>query len=678
MNRKRAVKILLLVVGIFFLVSLVSIPSQAAGLIDETIDSTNNYSKYPVDNYQLDYFVDSSWDWLPWNWGDGIGKSVMYGIYAITNLIWLFSVYLSNATGYLVGEAYSLDFISDTTEAIGRNIQTLAGINENGFMATGFYPGMLLLLILIIGIYVTYTGLIKRETTKAIGALTSFLTIFLLSSAFIAYSTSYISRINEFSADISNAALDVGSRMTMPNSESNSKSSVDAIRDSLFEIQVKQPWMILQYGDSDSEAIAAERVESLESTSPFANKGKDRIEIVKKEINDNDNDNMTITKTINRLGVAIFIFLFNIFISVFVFILTGIMIFSQILFIIFAVFLPISFLLSMIPSFNHLMKTTIMRLFNVIMMRAGITLVLTISFSLSAMVYSLTVNQPFFIVAFLQIVVFAGIYFKLNDLMGMMALNSGDSQSIGGRVMRRPKQTARRTIRKLAIGGLALKGLGFSRKESAKKNEPDKKKKQERSKENPSQKKRQQPENNTLPVRQKQSGEKKGQTNQRRTTKQSNSKEHSPEKKKQEAARKFKQASLKETKPENKRSISETRTKKNRDVKRKKAPMRTLEKTYKTPVKHLSPSTEQREGKRKSNVSSKATKDISNTKNASKLPPSNSSNRKSVSNKQTHSLDKGKAIQREVNRMQEERKTTNKGLSTKKNEEIQGKGAKRK
>ncbi|MFR6302876.1 MAG: CD3337/EF1877 family mobilome membrane protein, partial [Enterococcus avium] len=472
MTKKRVIKILLAIAGIFFLLSVISITSQAAGLIDETIDTSNNYSKYPLENYQLDYFVDSSWDWLPWNWGDGIGKSVTYGIYAITNFVWIISVYLSNATGYLVSEAYSLDFISDTTEAIGRNIQTLAGINEQGFMSKGFYPGLLLLLILIMGIYVTYTGLIKRETTKATGALVSFLTIFLLSSSFIAYSTSYISRINEFSADISNAALDVGSSMTMPNSETSGKSSVDAIRDSLFEIQVKQPWMILQYGDSDLETVGEERVEALESTSPFANKGKDRVEIVKEEINDRENDNMTITKTINRLGVAVFIFLFNILISIFVFILTGIMIFSQVLFIIFAVFLPISFLLSMIPSFNHLMKTTIMRLFNVIMMRAGITLVLTISFSLSAMVYSLTATQPFFVVAFMQIVIFAGIYFKLNDLMGMMALNSTDSQSTGGRVMRRPKQTATRAIRKLAVGGLVMKGLGFIRKEGSK-NKPE-------------------------------------------------------------------------------------------------------------------------------------------------------------------------------------------------------------
>ena len=76
----------------------------------------------------------------------------------------------------------------------------------------------------------------------------------------------------------------------------------------------------------------------------------------------------------NRLGSWSLV-LFNIGISFFVFLLTGIMLFSQILFIIFAMFLPISFLLSMLPTYESLGKMAIIRLFNTIMMRAGVTLV---------------------------------------------------------------------------------------------------------------------------------------------------------------------------------------------------------------------------------------------------------------------------------------------------------------
>lgn len=122
----------------FFLLLSVGIIAQATGLVDDTINANNRYSQYPLDNFQLDFYVDSSWDWLPWNWGDGIGKQVMYGLYAITNFIWTISLYLSNATGYLIQEAYKLDFITDTAEAIGKNMQTIAGVSADGFQIRDF------------------------------------------------------------------------------------------------------------------------------------------------------------------------------------------------------------------------------------------------------------------------------------------------------------------------------------------------------------------------------------------------------------------------------------------------------------------------------------------------------------------------------------------------------------
>ena len=432
-------RVLLALLLILLLLTVFGTAAHAAGLVDDTVDAANEYSKYPLDNYQLDFYVDSGWDWLPWNWLDGIGKQVMYGLYAITNFIWTISLYLSNATGYLIQEAYSLDFISSTADSIGKNMQTLAGVTTGGLSSEGFYIGFLLILILVVGIYVAYTGLIKRETTKAIHAVVNFVVVFVLSAAFIAYAPDYIGKINEFSADISNASLTLGTKIVLPNSESQGKDSVDLIRDSLFSIQVKQPWLLLQYGNSDVESLGADRVERLLSTSPDENNGQDREEIVVEEIEDRENTNLTITKTINRLGTVFFLFMFNIGISVFVFLLTGIMIFSQVLFIIYAMFLPVSFLLSMVPSFEGMSKRAITKLFNTILTRAGITLIITVAFSISTMLYNLSGEYPFFLTAFLQIVTFAGIYFKLGDLMGMFSLQSGDSQSMGSRIMRRPR-----------------------------------------------------------------------------------------------------------------------------------------------------------------------------------------------------------------------------------------------
>ena len=457
-------KMALFVVALsLILLSLLGTVAHATGLVDDTINAENLYSKYPLSNYQLDFYVDNSWSWLPWNWLDGIGKSVQYGLYCITNFVWTISLYLSNATGYVVQEAYKLDFINDMADSIGKSIQTLAGVTSNGFSSSGFYVGFLLLIILVVGLYVAYTGLIKRETSKALHAVINFVVVFVLSASFIAYAPDYIKKINEFSSDISTASLDLGTKIMLPNSDSEGKDSVDLIRDSLFSIQVEQPWLLLQFGNSNAEEIGADRVEALVSASPEDEDGKTREEVVKTEIEDNDNNNLTIPQVVNRLGMVFFLLFFNLGITIFVFLLTGMMLFSQILFIIFAMFLPISFLLSMIPSYESMAKQAIVRVFNTIMTRAGITLIVTVAFSISSMFYNISTDYPFFMVAFLQIVCFAGIYMKLGDLMSMFSLNANDSQSMGRRIFRRPylfmrhraRRMEHRIARAVSAGGIS-------------------------------------------------------------------------------------------------------------------------------------------------------------------------------------------------------------------------------
>ena len=453
-------QVLLAVTVTLVLLSLLGTVAHASGLVDDTVNADNLYSKYPLSNYQLDFYVDNSWSWLPWNWLDGIGKSVQYGLYCITNFVWTISLYLSNATGYVVQQAYKLDFINDMADSIGKSIQTLAGVTENGFSSSGFYVGFLLIIILIVGVYTAYTGLLKRETSKALHAVINFVVVFIVSASFIAYAPNYIQKINDFSSDISTASLDLGTKIMLPDSQSKGKDSVDLIRDSLFAIQVEKPWLLLQFGNSDTEEIGADRVEALVSASPTDEDGETRENVVKTEIEDNDNDNLTIPQVVNRLGMVFFLLIFNLGITIFIFLLTGIMLFSQILFIIYAMFLPVSFLLSMIPTYENMAKQAVVRVFNAIMTRAGITLIVTVAFSISSMFYNISTDYPFFMMAFLQIICFAGIYMKLGELMSMFSLNANDSQQIGRRIFRRPMVFMRHRARRMEHGIARAVGAG--------------------------------------------------------------------------------------------------------------------------------------------------------------------------------------------------------------------------
>lgn len=477
--------VLLAVTVTLVLLSLLGTVAHASGLVDDTVNADNLYSKYPLSNYQLDFYVDNSWSWLPWNWLDGIGKSVQYGLYCITNFVWTISLYLSNATGYVVQQAYKLDFINDMADSIGKSIQTLAGVTEHGFSSSGFYVGFLLIIILIVGVYTAYTGLLKRETSKALHVVINFVVVFIVSASFIAYAPNYIQKINDFSSDISTASLDLGTKIMLPDSQSKGKDSVDLIRDSLFAIQVEKPWLLLQFGNSDTEEIGADRVEALVSASPSDEDGETRENVVKTEIEDNDNDNLTIPQVVNRLGMVFFLLIFNLGITIFIFLLTGMMLFSQILFIIYAMFLPISFLLSMIPTYENMAKQAVVRVFNAIMTRAGITLIVTVAFSISSMFYNISTDYPFFMVAFLQIICFAGIYMKLGELMSMFSLNANDSQQIGRRIFRRPmvfmrhraRRMERRIARAVGTGSVAgaVAGASVARTGKPATNQPPKK-----------------------------------------------------------------------------------------------------------------------------------------------------------------------------------------------------------
>lgn len=431
----------ILLTGLFLSAANMEV-SAASGLVDETINAGNLYSQYRWDNYQIDFYVDTSWDWLPWNWMDRIDNKISSVFYGISDGIWLISVLLSSGTGYIVQQTYSLDFIGDMADDIGKNIQILAGMNTGSkkFNADGFYTWLLLFIVLIVGGYMAYAGLIKRKTTEAVSAAVNMLVIFLLTAAFIAYAPQYIKNINDFSADLSNGVLELGAKLVMPGNDEMGVKATDKIRNNLFAIQVYKPWLLLQFGTTDETAIESERIaagvdgdriKSILSVSPVTNFGEDRQTAVKTDIETYKNVNMTVTNVAGRFGTVLLVFFLNLIISIFVAIMCGLVIFTQLLFIIFALYLPLNFILSMLPTYNGLLKKAVLKLFNTILMRAGLTLLITIAFSLSAMIYSMSGDYPFLMVAFLQIVVFVGTYLKMDEILSMVALGDGSGNKRG-------------------------------------------------------------------------------------------------------------------------------------------------------------------------------------------------------------------------------------------------------
>ena len=160
-----------------------------------------------------------------------------------------------------------------------------------------------------VGVYVAYVGLVRREMSKAVSAVVNMIVIFTVTVGLIAYAPDYVANVNDFSSDISKAALKVGTGFLMPGQTAPAEidDSVKLVRDNLFTIQVYQPWLILQYGTSDIHAIGDARVENLLSKNPQSEYGTTREAVVIEEIETYGNLNMTVTNVGKRFGMTLLV-----------------------------------------------------------------------------------------------------------------------------------------------------------------------------------------------------------------------------------------------------------------------------------------------------------------------------------------------------------------------------------
>lgn len=436
MAKKKGVKhkivMLVLIIAVVIVSSTVSVAyadGVAAGIFDElnNDDSTAGYAEYPVENYQLDYYADIDLGKLI-NIKSISAEAIYYSMYQNTNVVWYVNLVISSITGYAIQEAFALDLIGSAADMIGNNLQVIAGVSPSGFGSDGFYLRTVVFLLLILGVYVAYVGMLKHQVSRAVNAVVNFVTVFVLSAVFIAYAPECINKVNDFSSDISTAALSVGEKIVMPGSDGD---SVGLMRDMLWGIQVKQPWLMLEFGTTDISSIGEERIDALLSAEIYSSV---RNELVKDEVEKRNNTCMTGIWAVSRFVLTVFVTLLNIFISFFVMLLVALMLISQVLFIVYVLFLPISFLLSMIPGNMMSVKKAVERVFNAIMVRAGVVLLVVISFCLSSMVWQLSSGMPLVIVELLQVLVFAAVFLNRNNIVSMFGIQLGESQQFGNHV----------------------------------------------------------------------------------------------------------------------------------------------------------------------------------------------------------------------------------------------------
>ena len=243
---KHCIVIFLIVV---ILSSIFSVPVSAAELNEKIEDNGLPYTQYDSALYYLDYHGNSN----------GLfDSSIMTNVFC--NSIWVMSNAISNFTGTVVKESYDLELVKTFAEDAGKNIQTISGISSLGIDENGLFLSSLFLIVLIVGIYIVYNGLIKHSSSKVVSAIFNFVVIFLLSVAFIGSAPNLILKAAEFSTDLNEVVLSAGSKIAFGEIESANVEETELIANNLWNIQVKQPWLILQFGTTD---VSEERISNI-------------------------------------------------------------------------------------------------------------------------------------------------------------------------------------------------------------------------------------------------------------------------------------------------------------------------------------------------------------------------------------------------------------------------------
>lgn len=407
------------------------------------------YNEYPAYQYKLDTYVDTSGDWMPWNWAEGAGKQVYIALMEIVNTIWALNLTFSSFAMVLVQEAFQLDFVSGVVDEIGLAVQQIAGFGQDGFLSNGVWPILVTFMLCLVGSWATYVGMVKRESSRAWSGLLSALLIFVLSLGFFANAGKVLGGINSWSSEIQSDILAVSASIVNPGSSYTKDEGIATIRNQMFDLMIKKPYLLMEYGTT---AVKKERVDKILLLNPISD-GEERQELVKKEVEDEQNSMMSIDGITQRAAFVPLLFLGNLIIGLFMLLISGSIILFQLIFLVLALFAPVPLLMAIVPKWQQTAVDWAMKLIHAQLMKIAIALLLTILFSISAILYRSTEESDlgYLGMMVLQIICFVGIWAKRKDLFGMVSTATNHIQSHTGQTLQRYKQRysqARQAVRK--------------------------------------------------------------------------------------------------------------------------------------------------------------------------------------------------------------------------------------
>ncbi|MED4645648.1 CPBP family intramembrane metalloprotease [Bacillus cereus] len=320
---------------------------------------------------------------------DSVGKDLQRMLYTTCqwfgNMAFQLNVILGQLTIFLVDQALNLDIVDAVADKLGAAMQNIAGIEKGGFLSSGLFPAIIGIACVLSACYAGYIFFIKRQPSKGLSELVKTVLVIAFIVTYIGNASTILKSANTISSEISVTVLAKATGTVAGDPGRSKADAIFSVKKQIWDLLVERPYLFLQYGEDSKEKIGTKRVDGLLAKAP----GKERDDLVRKEITDDGNQMMVISSVGERLVFTVMYYVVNTFAGVPIIAFCLLIVAFQLWFLVMSIISPIVMAVALLPGHRRVIESWASQWIRPLALKIFMSVMLVIIFTIAELLYVL-------------------------------------------------------------------------------------------------------------------------------------------------------------------------------------------------------------------------------------------------------------------------------------------------
>lgn len=367
---------------------------------DEKVgDIPVEYNRYPMHHYRLDLWIKerSFWDLVtdPVEETKGwVTDEFAFALHGLVDTFWRMNVGFSRIVVWVLEESLKFDLVGELIEGVAEGVRNLAGYDGN-LGNRGFYGLMLPLLIVLFAGYVGYKAMEENDEMTVISAVLSFLLVVMGGLVYFHYVEDIAGELNRFGSELGKGLLALTTATFQPTERLTSEEAVAQAGNNLWEVTVRMPYKLLEFGTLQ---VDEKRVERVLSTPP-----EERSGVLEEE--KRAGNRMILPESVwDRLWGAFLFFVGNLFVWVIPLFIAVLRVVYQGWFLVLLLLGPIALAWAVVPSWRETLYRWAGQVLHAVLMQAALSMMLAIYLALGGALFAFGEEKGYLVLMLLQVV----------------------------------------------------------------------------------------------------------------------------------------------------------------------------------------------------------------------------------------------------------------------------------